>query len=95
MELSRLERENERLLNRILEKPIIEEKPATENIIKPILPNRMPWRVQRQHLEAEDRERAKLINQQNQQAKVESIAELEQELGVAENARQEEAASQS
>jgi hypothetical protein len=60
-ENARLQRDNEILLNRILERPEpVEER--TEAPTPKILPTqRLPWKARAQALEAEDRERAKLL----------------------------------
>ncbi len=78
MELSRVRDDNDRLLDRILEKPVqpIEsDKPA--NITKPA---NVPWRVRQQMLEEQDRVKANLLK--NAPKPSQSIESLEQELGV-------------
>jgi hypothetical protein len=49
----------ERLMNRLLEKPIVEAPHEFKEVSQP---KNIPWNVRRQMLETEDRERAKLIN---------------------------------
>lgn len=77
MELERLRRENERLLDILLVKPVKEEPIHTEDL-KAVLPKNIPWRTRQQMLENEDREKAKLLKQNTE--------DLEKELGVSENA---------
>lgn len=50
--------ENKRLLDRLLEKPAPEPEQKSVEITRPI---NIPWNVRKQMLEAEDRERAKLL----------------------------------
>jgi hypothetical protein len=50
---------NEKLMNRLLEKPPVETPQEFKEISKP---RNLPWNLRKQMLEAEDRERAKLIN---------------------------------
>jgi len=74
--------EKERLLNRLLEKPNENQVTSTPDV-KPLLPSSgIPWRVRRQALESEDREKAKLLKTK------ESVEDLEKELGIAEEARE-------
>jgi len=77
LEISRLE--NKRLLDKIL----IEPTPVTSPVMmEPTRPINVPWNVRRQMLEAEDRERAKLMK-----AAPIPTEELERELRLAEEAR--------
>lgn len=87
LQISRLERENERLLNRILEKPIEEPKQEITDL-KPILPKMIPWRIRKQMLEEEDRVKAKLMRQ-SEEVNKQSTEELEKELKIAEQEREE------
>lgn len=96
MELSHLRQDNERLLNAVLSKPIIEETVSKAEDLVPIQPRVVPWRVRQQMLEAEDRDKAKKmrdnpINQNTEiktnivpgsQTTTQSISDLEDELGV-------------
>ncbi len=78
VEIERLRAENKYLLEHILQKPE-EPKPVDISDLKPITSKHIPWNVRRQALEAEDREKARLMKQQS-----DSIDELEKELGVRE-----------
>ena len=70
LEIIRLERD--KLLSKLIDKPI---EPVVEHTeVKPIMPHAIPWKVRRQMLEAEDREKAKLIAIHNE---VKSVQELE------------------
>lgn len=84
-EVERLRSENERLLSRILEKPevTIERTVAPEPIAAP--PRRVPWAIRRQMLEAEDREKARVMANAPQP---QSTEELEKELDIATAARE-------
>lgn len=92
-----LERQtNQRLLDRIMEKP---EKPAEVphkvEVPRPILGNRhAPWRVRQQLLETEDREKAKLMRDaptpSSSNTKTD-VADLEKELNIASAERNAEA----
>jgi len=76
-QLDKSEVERRELLARLLEKdkPEPSIQPAEE--MKPITPQFIPWRVKQQMLEAEDRQRAKLMKDRTKE-----IAELEKEMGV-------------
>jgi hypothetical protein len=62
MEISRLHQENDRLLEKILNPT---NKTEPERTVAPIpmspIPSAVPWRVKRQMLEAEDRQKAALL----------------------------------
>jgi hypothetical protein len=77
--------DNDRLLNKLLEPksefPVVNERSESE----PIKPRFVPWGVRKQMLEAEDRERAKLLREA---PKPEPIEELEKELINAEQVRE-------
>ena len=60
MQVERLTHENERLLDRILEKPQVEENPLNTDSLKPIQSSRIPWGVKRSLLEAESRVEARI-----------------------------------
>lgn len=82
IEIARLRDENSKLLDRILEKPEkVEIRAAAPAMIN--RPN-VPWNVRRQMLEAEDRERAKLMKQVEKA----DVADLEKELDVATRERE-------
>jgi hypothetical protein len=83
IQVERLIHENTKLLDRILEKPVVEARSTPTEI--PIPPRNIPWNVRRQMLEAEDRERAKLMNQA---PKPSSTDDLEKELKIAEEKRE-------
>ena len=73
MELASVKQERDKLLNKLI-------FPTTEPVkydedLKPIMPKAVPWNVRRQMLEAEDRERAKLM-----QNAPKPIDELEKEV---------------
>jgi len=59
--VEQLRLDNERLLNRLLEKPETELKPTTIDNTTPIKPRHTPWKVRQQLLEANDRHQAKLM----------------------------------
>ena len=61
-ELETVRRDNALLLARILEKPEKEVERTTAPIPQSIPPRTVPWAVRRQMLEAEDREKARLMN---------------------------------
>lgn len=77
--------EKEKLLNRLLEKPIVEEAPV-QNELKPIQPRTVPWHVRKQMLENESRESARLLRDKVEEIKQSSepltVEEIEKELGV-------------
>lgn len=79
--------ERKRLIDKLLEKPEVEEvaKPNLTDF-KP-LPSKMNWNQRRQILEAEDRAAAKIINQKREEdknsGKALTVHEIEKELGVA------------
>jgi hypothetical protein len=61
MQLEIANHEKSQLLTRLLEKPESEVRPVQTEEIKPIMPKTVPWNVRRQMIEAEDREKAKLM----------------------------------
>jgi len=81
LEISRIE--NKRLLDRILEKP---ETEAPRVPMEVTVPKNIPWNVRRQMLEAEDRERARLMREA---PKPTSVEDLEKELDIAGKEREE------
>ncbi len=93
-ELEVVRLENHRLLDRILEKPSV-EVPTDTTDMKPInLGLTTSWRVKRQMLEAEDREKAKLLRDKESEMHSSSggmkadIAELEKEMDLATEKRE-------
>lgn len=81
-ELAQVRLENSRLLDHILAKPVPEPE-VKQEFIKPVLPNMIPWRVRQQMLEAEDRQKARLMKEHtNKEPKSNTVEELEKELGV-------------
>lgn len=87
VQVEKLTYDNEKLLNRILEKPEIEtDKPRVE--ITP--PRNIPWNVRRQILEKEDREKARLMRDAPKPDKI-STEDLEKELDIAARTREAEA----
>ena len=77
MQLAESNAERKDLLHRLLEKDKSEPPPSVIEEHTPIQPQFIPWRVKQQMLEAEDRQRAKLMRN-----KAEEIQELEKELGI-------------
>jgi hypothetical protein len=76
-QLDKSEGERRELLTRLLEKDKPEPSPVQTVEPKAIQPQFIPWRVKQQMLEAEDRQRAKLVKD-----KAKEIEDLEKELGV-------------
>lgn len=77
-QLDESNRERKELLRRLLDRDKPEPLPVqTEEKPIPITPAFVPWRVKQQMLEAEDREKAKLMRNRTKE-----IEELEKELGV-------------
>lgn len=80
MECARLQIENDKLLNRILEKPTPEPVPDTSDL-KPINSGlHKTWNVRRQMLEQEDRKAAQLRKEAAQNSP--TIQELEKEMDI-------------
>lgn len=77
-QLDRANYENDKLLDRILVKPTIETIKEPSKIQIPT--KSIPWGVRRQMLEAEDREKAKLMREA---PKPVSTEDLEKELDIA------------
>ena len=76
-QLDKSEGERRELLARLLEKDKPEPSHAHVEEPKAITPQFIPWRVKQQMLEAEDRQRAKLMKDRTKE-----IEELEKEMGV-------------
>lgn len=90
LEMCNEERKN--LLERLLNPPKEEPAPTHKENLQPINPARLPWYVRQQMLEREDRKEAERIRKEKEKEIAEtkpsteqSIAEIEQELGVQEN----------
>lgn len=79
-QLDRVNYENEKLLNKLLAEPKVE---ITSQPMEPTRPMNIPWNVRKQMLEAEDREKAKLIYNAPK-----PIEDLEKELDVASEKRE-------
>lgn len=80
-QLAKSERERRELLERVLAPPVSTAEVKDEEEFKPITPAYTPWRVRQAHLEAEDREAARL-----KRDKAKEIESLEKELGVSDAA---------
>ena len=76
-QLEQSSRERLDLLNRLLDKDKVEPPTVTSEEFQPIKPQFTPWRVRQAMLEAEDRHKAKLMND-----KVKEIEDLEREVGI-------------
>lgn len=85
LEVTRLQRDNERLLSRLLEKPEVENRTVAPEATAP-LPLRIPWRVRQQQLEMKDREEAVARKLANAAPKMD-VADLEKEMEVVEEER--------
>ena len=85
IEMLRLERD--RLLSRILNVNQETAKSVDTTEFKPIPTSRMPWAVQRQMLEREDRAKAKLLRNKEIEGKDIKIDELEKEMDIVEKER--------
>lgn len=78
IQVEQLRYDNERLVNRVLEKPEpIREPSLPSGDMKPIGNKFTSWRMRQQMLEAEDRQRAKILKDRDTE-----IKDLETELGV-------------
>jgi hypothetical protein len=89
-EIERLRAENSTLLNHVLQKP----EPVPERTMAPqplTIPKRVPWAVKRQMLEAEDREKARILRQAPKPDA--ELEELEREMDIAAQSREAENAS--
>ncbi len=88
LQLAIANEERKMLINKLTDKPEITEPKADDNVLKPLMPNRMNWNTRRQILESEDRERAKIIKKNQAitsngtEGQVLTIHEIEKELGV-------------
>lgn len=89
VELQRANIEKEKLLNKILEKPT---DPPVEPISNITPPRQIPWMVRRQMLEAEDREKARLMRESikpdtTPRFENDDVKDLEKELGIKDGER--------
>jgi hypothetical protein len=85
-QLESVNHEKNKLLERILERPVVETPAQPERKVSVPKVN-IPWNVRRQMLEHEDREQAKLLRDAPQPT---STEQLEKDLDVASNTRQAE-----
>jgi uncharacterized Zn finger protein (UPF0148 family) len=76
-QLDESSRERKELLQRALAPPIQPTETVSTEEFQPIKPQFTPWRVRQQYLEAEDRQKAKLMHD-----KVKEIEDLEKEVGL-------------
>ena len=81
-QLERVQAENQRLMNHLLNPPKPEERTGPPKVPEPIPPRTIPWNVRRQMLEAEDREKARILRDKEEEVKAENEI-LEKEVGVA------------
>lgn len=79
--ISTLQKENERLLNNILNDTSKINTNVDEPIPLPVnLGGHIPWRVKRQQIEADDRQRANALKKNLEHQHDEHIEELEKEI---------------
>jgi len=78
-QLEESNRERKDLLHRLLDKEEPKPPQIADEEMKPIPSQFVPWRVRQQMLEAEDRQKARLLND-----KAKEIADLEKEVGISE-----------
>ena len=76
-QLHKSDAERRDLLHRLLDKDKPEPPPITTEEHIPVTPPFTPWRVKQQMLEAEDRQKAKLLRDRSRE-----IADLEKEVGI-------------
>jgi hypothetical protein len=76
-QLHKSDAERRELLHRLLDPQKAEPPPIQSEEHIPITPQYTPWRVRQQMLEAEDRQKAKILH-----ARAEDIDKLEKELGI-------------
>lgn len=88
-QLDESNRERKELLQQLLDRNKPEPfTPPDEEELKPLLPHRVPWAARRQMLEAEDREKARVLAQKAREiaeanAKADpKIEQLENELSI-------------
>lgn len=89
-QLARANEEKKQLLETILEsvKPKVEVPVQTE--VKLEQPRQMPWRVKREMLEAEDRQKAMLLKKKENELSIDKteLKELEKEMDIAAKERE-------
>ena len=79
--------DKKKLLEIILERNKISENDTTSKTeTEPIKPRMIPWSVRKNLLEAEDREKARILRSQDPEQK--KIEELEKEIGIASGAKE-------
>lgn len=78
--------EKKELMNLFIEKQRVPGFREHQEDLKPIKPLHTPWRVRQQTLEAEDRVKARLMKQ-SADANI-SVEELEKEIGIVEEERE-------
>ncbi len=86
LQVAKLQYENERLLNRLLDKPVEEVKTDTTEF-KPVMP-KLPWRARQAMLEREDRHTAKLNKMKSEAIGKITTEDLESEMGIVEQERE-------
>jgi len=65
MQLSLANQREKELLSLLVQKNQPQSEPVTSNVeLKPIMPRTVPWRVKREMLEEEDRNKARVLAQQ-------------------------------
>ena len=89
MELAHLHQDNQRLMDRLLEKPTPIPEIRGDNVT-PILPRRgVPWNARKQMLEENDRHKAKLMKDAPKPSPVDTtLEELESDVLSAERERE-------
>ena len=80
-QLERVQAENARLMNHIINPPQPETPTEAPQMPQPIPPRTVPWNIRRQMLEAEDREKAKILRRKEDELESEN-EQLEKEVGV-------------
>jgi len=76
-QLHKSDAERQNLLHRLLDKDKPEPPQVSTEEFQPVTPQFTPWRVRQQMLEAEDRQKAKLMRD-----RVSEIEKLEKEVGI-------------
>lgn len=87
-EIERLRADNDKLLSKVLKEPTIpQDKEINDKPMLPITNKRIPWAVRREALEAEDRERARLLRSAVRPDSADEIKAFEDELKEVEKRR--------
>lgn len=90
-QLERVQAENTRLMNHIINPPKLEGRTEAPETPLPIPPKTLPWNIRRQMLEAEDRRKAEILRQREQElTESKQIDELEKELQIKEQQAEEQ-----